>query len=174
MQEVSVRIRFSRPCLGACMRREKRRVTFVFERDAAQRILFLPGRWTALFVRAARLANQCHSLVRSIAWCPTIVGTPRSDDFPRKTSATATGNRTVTLTYLHEQFGPGDTADIMAELPDGMSLENFRELLSLVGKHWGFSPFGTTTDRFGTFDVVTVQPRRRQRQLDTEVTTVKN
>lgn len=159
MQEVIITVEFKRPCLGAAKRQQGKCKVFMFERDSDGRVLFLSSHWHALMGRAASTANRYHSLVKHIAWDPSVVGKPASEWF-RRTAVTSGTNRSFFVS--HEAFYPGSRVAVSAVLPDGIHADDFWRLLAIVGKYWGYSPYNNQTDRYGTFDVVSIRGRDRQ------------
>lgn len=107
---------------------------------------------------AAKIANRHHTAVKKIDWCPVIVGQPRTDW--RRTILTADTEQGGMRSHyaLHEAFRPGDTVVISAVLPDEISLEDFERLLTLVGKYRGFSPFNNAQEKYGTFEIISIEP----------------
>ena len=69
---------------------------------------------------------------------------------------------------VHEAFLPGDVVGINAVLPDGLSIEQFQELLEIVGLTRESLRSSGTTSRYGTFEVLSVRPtvRRMPVQVD--------
>jgi hypothetical protein len=43
-------------------------------------------------------------------------------------------------------------------LPEDIPAADFEHLLTLVGKYKGFSPFNNDSEKYGTFEVVSVDP----------------
>lgn len=158
MQEVTITLRFNRVCLGAAKRRKHGQVIFCFDRDPGGRVMFLPSAWVAGMRYAAKIANRHHSAVKKIDWCPVIVGEPRTDW--RRTILTPGQNSEGMRSHyaLHEAYRPGDTVVISAVLPDEISLADFQHLLTLVGKYRGFSPFNNAQDKYGTFEIISIEP----------------
>lgn len=156
MQEITITLRFNRVCLGAAKRRKHGQNIFCFDRDPSGRVMFLPAAWLSVMRYAAKLANRHHTAVKNIDWCPVIVGTPREDW--RRTVVTQPGPNPKSHYVLHEAFRPGDDVVISAVLPDEISLADFLHLLALVGKYRGFSPFNNPQEKYGTFEVVSVEP----------------
>jgi hypothetical protein len=105
---------------------------------------------------AAKIANKHHTEVKKIDWCPVVVGEPRNDW--RRTVSQPQGENTRGHFALHEAFRPGDTVVLSAVLPDEISLSDFVHLLTLVGKYRGFSPFNNAQEKYGTFEVISVEP----------------
>ena len=156
MQEVTITLRFNRPCLGAAKRRRHSQVVFAFDRDPVGRVMFLPSAWMALMKYAAKLANRHHTAIKQIDWCPVIAGTPCNDW--RRTVVTQGGPNPKSHFVVHEAFRPGDTVEVSAVLPDEILIEDAMHLLTLVGKYRGFSPFNNAQDKYGTFEVVSIKP----------------
>jgi hypothetical protein len=155
MQEITITLRFNRVCLGAAKKRKHGQVIFCFERDASYRVMFLPSAWLACMRYAAKIANKHHTAVKKIDWCPVVVGEPRNDW--RRTVVQPQGENTRSHFALHEAFRPGDTVVLSAVLPDEISLLDFVHLLTLVGKYRGFSPFNNAQEKYGTFEVISVE-----------------
>jgi hypothetical protein len=156
MQEVEITIRFNRACLGAAKRRRHSQIVFAFDRDPAGRVMFMPAAWLNLMRYASKLANRHHVAVKKIDWCPVVSGTPRND---WRRSIVAQGNgATKSYFAVHEAFQPGDTVVVSAVLPDEITVDDANQLLTLVGKYKGFSPFNNAQDKYGTFEVVSICP----------------
>lgn len=156
MQEVAITLRFNRACLGAAKRRRHSQVVFAFERDPSGRVMFLPAAWASLMRYAAKLANRHQAAVKNIDWCPVILGAPCNDW--RRTVVTQGGPQLKSHFVVHEAFRPGDTVVVSAVLPDEITLPDVEHLLTLVGKYKGFSPFNNDSEKYGTFEVVSIQP----------------
>jgi hypothetical protein len=154
MQEIAIKLRFNRPCLGAAKRKKHGQVVFGFDRDAANRVMFLPSAWLGVMRYAAKLANKHYSAVQKIDWCPIVEGAPRND---WRRTIVANNNGDVRTHYaVHEAFPPGDTILLSAVLPDEISIADFERLLEIVGKYKGFSPFNNATEHYGTFEVISI------------------
>lgn len=164
MREVVIKLRFNRECLGAAKRRRHSQVVFGFDRDPAGRVMFMPSAWLSVMRYAAKLANRHHSEVQKIDWCPIVEGQPRNDW--RRTIVSRNGSDVKTHYALHEAFPPGAVILVSAVVPDEISLPEFEDLLSIVGKYKGFSPFNTTTDHYGTFEVISVTTLRGGNNAD--------
>lgn len=156
MQEVTIQLRFNRVCLGAAKRRRHGNVIFCFDRDPGNRVMFLPSAWLTGMRYAAKVANRHQTAVKKIDWCPIIVGEPRTDW--RRTIVSQYGKETKTHFALHEAFRPGDVITLSAVIPDDISLADFEHLLTLVGKYRGFSPFNNSQEKYGTFEIISVEP----------------
>lgn len=161
MQEVVVRLRFTRECLGSTAKRKKNdQVVYCMPRDPLGRVIFLPTWWKSRMEYAANVSNSGQSLVAQIAWGSVVDGTLRPDwrrtviparDDPRKRARFA----------VHEAFQPGSEITVTAVLPGGLSADQFRDLLSIIGTYKGISPFVDDKVVYGTFEVLSVEPVNR-------------
>lgn len=156
MQEIAITIRFNRVCLGAAKKRKNGQVVFCFDRDPVDRVMFLSSAWLSCLRYAAKLANRHHAAVKKIDWCPVITGTPKKDW--RRTILTPSGSGMRSHYAVHEAFPPGEQITLTAVLPDEISIEDFVQLLTIVGKYKGFSPFNNSQDKYGTYEVISVEP----------------
>jgi hypothetical protein len=85
------------------------------------------------------------------------MGEPRNDW--RRTIITPQEDGQARSHYaLHEAFRPGDIIVLSAVLPEEISIGDFVHLLTLVGKYRGFSPFNNSQEKYGTFEVISVDP----------------
>lgn len=161
MQEVTIRLRFTRECLGAVRFRNRRgRIKYVMPRDPRGRVMFLPSMWQSLLKYAAQVASRYGALVPHINWSPTIDGLP-SPDWQRTTVSAREDPKGRRRYTVHEAFGPGTVIGVNAVLPKGLSIDAFTELLTLAGTYKGISPFQFPDTSFGTFEVVSVNPTVR-------------
>jgi hypothetical protein len=156
MQEITIALRFNRVCLGAAKRRKHSQTLFCFDKDPGGRVMFLPSAWLSAMRYAAKVANRHHAAVKKIDWCPVVVGMPRNDW--RRTIVEHSAEQARTHYALHEAFRPGDTVIVSAVLPDEIPLADFAHLLTLVGKYRGFSPFNNTQEKYGTFEIISIEP----------------
>lgn len=156
MKEITITLRFNRVCLGAAKKRRHGQTIFCFERDPSGRVMFMSAAWLACMRYAAKIANRHHSTVKKIDWCPVIIGEPCIDW--RRNILTPGDNGMKTHYALHEAFRPGDTIIVSAVLPDEIPLADLNHLLTLVGKYRGFSPFNNNQEKYGTFEVISIEP----------------
>lgn len=172
MQEVSIRLRFVRECLGSVKRRKAHdQVIFCMPRDHRERVMFLPSWWGNLMKYAAKVSNLGHSDVRKIDWDPIIDGAPRHN-WRRIVVPAAADKRKRARYAVHEAFPPGAVIGVKAVLPDGLSVDSFQELLTIAGTYKGVSPFQSEAENYGTFEVVSVKKAVRQQPRDmTEIKT---
>jgi hypothetical protein len=162
MQEVTARLCFNRECLGFAKRQTSRRqVIYVMPRDSSGRVMFLPSWWKGRFRYAAKVVNRYNNLVKKIAWDPIVDG--RVSKWRRVVVSHRDDPGGRERYALHEAFRRGDTIGVNAVLPDGLSVDAFSELLSVVGTYKGISPFQDEHETYGTFEVVSVTPTVRSR-----------
>lgn len=158
MQEVTIRLRFLRDCLGAAQRRKQRgqfsTTVFQMPRDPRERIMFLPTWWGRIVEYAAIVANRGQGLVRKINWDPIVDGRPCHI---RRTVVPASQDPRGRKRYaLHEGFRAGTIIGINAVIPDGLTIEDLEELLTLAGRYRGISPFRSEEECYGTFEVISI------------------
>lgn len=156
MQEVVITLRFNRVCLGAAKRKKHGQTVFGFDRDPANRVMFMPSAWLSVMRYAAKLANKHHNVVQKIDWCPIVDGRARNDW--RRTIVSQHAGETRSHYAVHEAFQPGDTIKLSAVIPDELSITDFARLLEIVGKYKGFSPFNNPSEHYGTFEIISINP----------------
>ena len=157
MQEITITLRFNRECLGAARRTQFGQTIFCFDRDADGRVMFLSSGWLSGLRYAAKIANKHHTAVKKIDWCPIVNGITCTDW--RRTVSPAQGSeQTKSHFALHEAFAPGERIVVSAVLPTEIPIIDFEQLLTLVGKYRGISPFHNAQEKYGTFEVISVEP----------------
>jgi hypothetical protein len=113
---------------------------------------------------AAKVANRAYGLVGKIDWDPIVDGTPRTDW--RRTVVSAHDDPKKRERYaVHEAFPPGSVIGINAVIPKGLTVDEFANLLSIAGTYKGISPFREDDERYGTFEVLSVKPAVRNREI---------
>jgi len=157
MLEVALTLRFNRVCLGAAKKRRHGQTIFCFDRDPGHRVMFMPAAWLACMRYAAKLANRHHTEVKKIDWCPVIVGEPRPD-WRRGIVSAPTGGVPKSHYALHEAFRPGDTIIVYVVIPETIPLPDFTRLVEIIGKYKGFSPFNNSQEKYGTFEIISIEP----------------
>jgi hypothetical protein len=147
MQELTVRIRFNNVCLGSVQKKNCNEML----RDPDGRVMFLPTWWRSVTVFAARVLNRHQDLVREIDWDPLVEGTPKMYKRYYKP-----GRYT-----LHEAFLCGDAINVHCVIPTGMTVEDLKTIMEVVGTYKGISPYKPDL-KYGTFQVVEVVPKVRE------------
>ena len=138
MQEISITLQFITPCLGNVRRPDIDR----FERDATGNITFMQSWFRELLVYGARAFAKHQNIILQVHIHPHIQGTP-------KVYRRYYGPAKYTD---HEAFLVGDEITIKVMLPDGITENDFREIMRLAGGYKGISPY-RWQDGFGRFTV---------------------
>ena len=159
MQEVTIRLRFTRECLGYARKplRRRRDVMYCMPRDGQGRVQFLPSWWREIMRFAAKVVGRHLRDVDEIAWAGPVDGmlhTWRRVVVPAKEGRRA-------RYALHEAFRPGTVIRVNAVLPRALGIDEFVRLLEVAGTYRGVSPFRADGDTYGTFEVVSVLPAIR-------------
>lgn len=161
MQEVVVRLQFTRQSLGYAQQRlTPQQVIYVMPRDPSRRVIFLASWWHERMDYAAKVLNRYQGLVTRIGWSQIVEGDLthyRRTIWRKKTSGAVKSGYA-----LHEAYLAGSTIQVSAVLPSGLPVDAFRELLDIVGRYKGISPYHSETDVYGTFDVLSIEPVIRQ------------
>lgn len=148
VREVVARIRFLSPCLGNARRKTGQGILYSMMRDLDGRVIFLPTWWNAISRFASRVQNRHQEAVSRIHWNVTVDGSPGKF----KRFLTKTKSNGQQRYALHEAFLTGCEIRISCVLPSEITVEDFRELLSVAGRYRGISPF--KPDTYGRFEVV--------------------
>lgn len=153
MQEVVINLQMLTPSLGCVEKRLQggHGVVYTMLRDADKNVMFLPTWWRTGMLYAANVLNMHHTLVPAISWSSRVDGTVQTW---RRNLITTTKRRNRYA--LHEAFRPKTTISVKAVLPNGLSIEEFKKLLTIMGEYKGVSPYHTATDSFGLFVVQSV------------------
>ena len=169
MQEVKIRLRFNRECLGFAKQKltGNRGVIYRMPRERRDRVMFLPSWWKIRLRYAAKVLNRYHREVDQIAWAPVIDG--HLSEWKRFLPAKEGKKEKKRRYTLHEAFRPGTVIGVNAVLPNGLSLDNFTELLEVVGTYKGISPFQSDDEVYGTFEVESVMPTIRKQSTETNI-----
>jgi hypothetical protein len=160
MRELSVRIRFTTPCLGKEKRHYrdpvsgKTRYKFIFTRaPASSKVVFLPTWWRSIILKAAELSASGHVAAGKIRFGCELDGQPQRELYRRYYSDTQFS--------AHEVFAAGAVVGATCVVPHEISDEEFERLLSCAGKYFGISP--ARPNEFGYFEVVNIQRIGRSR-----------
>ena len=156
MRELSVRIKFTSPCLGQVKRiwheGGKKRSHFLLPRNPSTgRVIFLPTWWQALLLRAAEVMCRHQSVVKAIRFGIEVDGLPR----PLPGGFYFRYYREKCFAK-HEAFFPGDEIGLTCLVPDEIDDDDFRRLVEIAGKYYGMSP--ARPNEYGFFTVESVQP----------------
>ncbi len=160
MQEVTIRLRFNRACLGFAKKPLAHGTDVIYRmpRDGQDRVMFLTSWWRDRMKYAARVTSKCYNDVQHIAWAEHVDGL-----LGEWCRIVAPATDTKRARYaLHEAFRPNTEIGVTAVLPDAISLDDFSDLLTVVGTYKGISPFQSADETYGTFDVLSIMPTIRQ------------
>ena len=149
--QVTATIRFLTPSLGNC--RNERRDKML--RDQQGRVLYLQSWWRAGLGYAAQALSRFEPDVINIQADPVVEGHP--EIYRRYYSESGFKE--------HEAFLAGAEMKVKFCLPNRISPEDFKELLTVAGRYVGISPYGYRHD-FGRFEVVTVEPYHGTKSAD--------
>lgn len=152
MRELTVRIRFSCPCLGNVKARTQSG-RFLFLRSPGGSVMFLPTWHRANLAFAARTVGRHQDEVGRLLWDPEVDGVVRSghDGWYRRYCTPA---RYV----LHEAFLPGQVVGVNCAVPPTITDDDLARLMQVAGQYRGLSPWKPR--QFGLFTVDSVRPRR--------------
>lgn len=142
--EVSVRIRFTTPCLAG-VRQEPRNVML---RNAEKKVIFLQSWWRAVLRYGAQAMSKYGSEVDKVQADPEVEG--QLGIYRRFYNAASYTE--------HEAYLAGDELLVHFCLPPGLTTEAFFELMNLAGRYVGISPYKPGED-FGRFVVLEVKKR---------------
>lgn len=161
MRELTVRLKFTKECLGDRRKKlpgsqdGKHWPCYVMPRTPDGAIRFEAGWWRSSLIFAANILGRHHRAVKSVHFDVIIDGKTKSDfkDFYRRYLE---NDRWIS----HEAFFPGDVIGINCAVPNSITDDDFWQLMDLVGRYKGISPFGPR--EYGFFKVVSVTPRNGQ------------
>lgn len=152
MRELTVRILFTKHCLGAAKKAASDR--FVFQRSPSTAIVFMAS-WHASNMRfAAQILGRHQVEVKSIMWDIEIDAVVQADPWFRRYYVKGPRQRFA----IHEAFFPGQIIGINCVVPASISDDDFWELMRIAGQYRGLSPARPL--EFGHFTVVSLRPRR--------------
>jgi hypothetical protein len=161
MVEVTLKIRFLQPCLGAKPRRLPALgaraapgdvvTVFCLPRTGDGRVMFPPEWWRAIVVHGARVKGGSAAEAGRICWSIEVDGVVQR--WLRHVQPD--GDRRGYHVH-HEAFMPGTVVSVDCVLPDGLDMDRFRTWAAAGGKYLGISPYKKA--KWGRFEVVDVVP----------------
>ncbi len=152
MREVTVYIRFTRPCLGKCKRDNSGR--FYLLRDEADNVMFLATWHHANMKFASQLFGQHQQEISKICWDVVVDAGVVRHSWYRRYYETNGRQRYV----IHECLPAGRVVGINCVIPASISDDDFWSLMTLAGRYKGLSP--AKPGEFGLFTVDSIRPRR--------------
>lgn len=164
MRELSIRIRFTSPCLGNDKkirtirdqgRKKRRRSCFLFSRTGDGKVVFMPQWWTALLRDAAQVHGALYEEVKQIQFSLEIDGNPRPipEQFYKRYYESDKFS-------LYEAFFAGDCIGVNCLVPPSITDDELWRLLHIAGEYYGICP--VRMPEFGRFKVVHIQRRGPQ------------
>lgn len=154
MRELTVRIRFTKHCLGNVKKsqyHDKRKYTFfALPRTPEGQITFLPSWWKANMSFAAEVLSRHLDTVKDISFEMFVDGKPDHRLYRRYFEASRYA--------LHEAFWPGQVVGFNAVVPASINDEDFLRLLDVAGRFRGISP--AKPKDYGFFVVDSIESRR--------------
>lgn len=171
MRELSVRIKFTSPCLGKVKKHHrvqgKLRNHFLLPRNPEGKIVFMNTWWQAVLAQAARILCRHYGEVKKIRFAMEVDGKPRTLEEGEVTDERSGKSRTVLKGHYHryyeesrfskhEAFFPGTVVGLTCVVPQTIGDEDFRRLMELAGKYSGISP--GLPGKFGFFTVESIRP----------------
>jgi hypothetical protein len=152
MTEVTLRIRFLQPCLGARPRKrpEDGVSVLTMPRGASGQVMFPPAWWRAIVAHGARVKGGSATTARRISWSLDV------DGVPRRWIRHVPGTQDRRAGHVHhEAFLPGDVVAVDCVLPPGLAPGVFRRWMEAGGRYQGISPY--KHGEWGRFEVVEVE-----------------
>ena len=135
MRELTVRLRFSRQCLGAVLDPDKNDGRLVFARTEDGRVVFLQSWHMTNMKMAAQLLGRHQEAVEQIFFDVGVDG--RTRWFKRMYP----GRNQKTRFCWHEAFLPGDVIGINCLVPDSIPDDDLLQLFNIAGRYRGLSPW---------------------------------
>lgn len=160
MRELTVKIRFLSPSLGAQKTKNNGRFCFMRSPGPANKILFLATWHSANMKLAAKMLGKHQSLVSSICWDIEIDAELRDKCLERCYYKKTPKGRERWST--HESLVRGQTACINCVVPEGIDDSDFWELMQIAGRYKGLSPW--QPGNYGHYEVVSIRPRRQSQK----------
>ena len=149
MRELKVTLAFTTECLGNVKYQPEGQEwpAYRFARTPDGHIRFEAGWWRANIRFAADALCRHQSCVDQIHFDIAVVKAQPTKMHRRYFNSKA---------YMrHEAFLPGDRITIKCLVPDAINDEDFKQLMDLIGRFRGISPFGPR--EYGFFTVASVQ-----------------
>jgi len=162
MRELTVRISFTKHCLGSVKSRAKD-ASFTLPRSPSGTVTFLASWHHANMRFAAQLLGKHQDEVGKILWDINVDGLPQGDGWYRRYYWASNGKRRY---VVHEAFLAGQVVGLNCVVPSTITDDDFWRLMALSGQYRGLSPW--KPGEYGFFGVEGLRPRRRQHEQDME------
>lgn len=152
MKDYRVQILFTTPSLGNAKDSQSGR--FLFSRNPAGQIVFLPTWHKSNMILAANLLSISQDSVKQIYWDTVVEVELRDKRWHRNYYKNASGRERYSV---HEAIMPGQVATLSLVLPPSLTSDTFVQLMKVAGKYKGLSPWKPA--EYGRYEVVDVFER---------------
>lgn len=156
MRELTVRIRFTAPCLGN-VKSKGRDGKYFLPKNPAKQVTFM-GTWHEANLKfAVQLLGRHQDEVGKILWDIVVDGRVPAGSAGRHRRYYTGGNGKRRFCQ-HECFPQGHVVGINCVVPTTITDDDMIALMNLAGKYKGLSPW--KPGEFGHFEVESIHPRR--------------
>ncbi len=156
MRELTLRIRFTRACLGNVAGKKATRGKLTFSRGPQGHVLFLASWHKANMRLASQVLGRHQDEVEKILWDINVDGVVKPECAFRRYYKTSSGAMRFAL---HESFAAGQVVGINCAVPASIDDDDMRRLMNMAGRYKGLSPF--QPGEFGLFEVEEILPRSK-------------
>jgi len=160
MYEVYMRLQFDSPCLGSTPDDTDDTVSRM-RRGPNGNVIFSQTWWRTIICQGAESYSKHQERVKSVLWTPNVDGTTKM--YRRHYKLKSKDGEYNGHIMDHESFLSGDIIGVKALVPDDISLEDLKDIMSLAGEYFGISPFGWKKG-FGKFKVLELSHTRLKEQ----------
>ncbi len=162
MREMTVRIQFTQPCLGAAVRHQEKTGNLYFVRNPAGSILFLQT-WHQQNMRfAAQLLGITAVKTDKILWDTVVDGRPAEGENRWHCVYRPVAAGVKRRYSRHEAFQPGRVIGLNCVVPEEISDDELWQLMAAAGRFRGLSPYRPAENltEHGRYEVISVRRRR--------------
>lgn len=161
MRELTVRIRFTKQCLGNTHSRDQDDTRLYLPRDPLGRVTFMASWHKANLSLASTILNKHQDEVGKIHWDIAVDGRPQRGAWYKRYYMSPVSKK---MRYvMHECFLPNQVVGINCLVPLAITDEDLWRLMSLAGQYKGISP--CRPGEYGLFVVESIRPRRRMQEM---------
>ena len=155
MRELTVRIRFTLPCLGNV--RAKKSGKYFLPKNPAKQVTFMATWHEANLKFAAQVLGRHQDEVGKILWDIVVDGRVPHGEAGRHRRYYTGGNKKRRYSQ-HECFPAGYVVGLNCVVPVAITDDDVIALMNLAGKYKGLSPW--KPGEFGHFEVESIHARR--------------
>lgn len=153
MREMTVRIKFTKHCLGNVKARDGGG-RFLLPRGPGGQVTFLAS-WHNANVRfASQILGRHQDEVRRMLWDINVDGVVSRDGWYKRYYRVGDKQRYA----LHESYLPGQVIGVNCVVPSAITDDDLWSLIRIAGQYKGISPWKPGT--YGLFEVESIRPRR--------------